>query len=84
VRKVGSELPAGARFCSGTPEVDDLRISLKSQQVDGDAATIMINMMMHSPGSGDQAHGANGILTAAINELIIEADAKTLPTRQPR
>lgn len=31
----------------------------------------MINMMTHSPGSGDQAHGANGILTAAINELII-------------
>jgi hypothetical protein len=42
-----------------------------SQQADGDAATIMINMMTHSPGSGDQAHGANGILTAAINELII-------------
>jgi hypothetical protein len=55
-----------------------------SQQADGDAATIMINMMMHSPGSGDEAHGANGILTAAINELIIAADTKTLPTRQPR
>jgi hypothetical protein len=49
-----------------------------SQQADGDAATIMINMLMHSPGSGDQAHGANGILTAAINELIIAADTRAL------